>query len=170
MKTEREMLGRFGPNHVFSVKDINAIHRSFLGSVYEWAGSYRTVNLSKGGFPFATAIPSMMKRLEKKILLRNTPCSDSSINEIASKIAVVHVELLLIHPYREGNGRTARLLVTLMAYQAELPGIDFGFIGSRGKEFDNYITAIQQGIDENYKPMREIIRRAIQRALRRAKQ
>ncbi len=33
----------------------------------------------------------------------------------------VHEELVLIHPFREGNGRVARLLSTLMAFQAGLP-------------------------------------------------
>jgi cell filamentation protein len=98
----------------------------------------------------------------------NTPCQGTTLDEIAQKIAVVHVELLLIHPYREGNGRTARMLAILMAYQAGLPGIDFGFIGSSGKEFDAYIHAVQEGINDNYEPMTTIILRALNKALSRA--
>jgi len=76
----------------------------------------------------------------------------------------VHVEFLLRHPYREGNGRTARLLATLAASQAGLPGIDFGFIGSRGKEYDMYVAAIQAGINEEYSWMQQIKERALTRA------
>ncbi len=81
---------------------------------------------------------------------------------------MVHAEVLVLHPYREGNGRTARLLATLMAYQAGLPGIDFGFIGSRGLEFAKYASAVQSALTRRVKPMERIVLRALRRALRRA--
>jgi hypothetical protein len=40
-----------------------------------------------------------------------------------------------------------------MAYQAGQPGIDFGFIGGRGKEFQGYVSAIQAGMRQAYGPM-----------------
>jgi hypothetical protein len=58
------------------------------------------------------------------------------------------------------------LLATLGAYQAGMPGIDFGFIRSRGKEFDNYVAAIQDGINEDYGRMEQIVKRALARAKR----
>jgi cell filamentation protein len=169
MSAERELLGIFDKDHRFDLDNLNLIHKKFLGKIYSWAGEYRSVNLSKGGFVFATAIAihrGLMKDFEKKVLFVHTPCSGKILEEIALHIATVHVEFLLIHPYREGNGRTARLLATLMAYQAGLPGIDFGFIRSRGKEFDRYISAIQAGLRQNYKPMQQIILKALKRALR----
>jgi len=87
--------------------------------------------------------------------------SGENLDEIALKIAEVHVEFLLLHPYREGNGRTARLLATIMAYQSGLPGIDFSFIKSKGKEFDNYISAIQNGMKKDYNKMKNIILKAL---------
>jgi hypothetical protein len=47
-----------------------------------------------------------------------------------------------------------------------MPGIDFGFIRSRGKEFDNYVAAIQDGINEDYGRMEQIVKRALARAKR----
>lgn len=58
------------------------------------------------------------------------------------------------------------MLATLAAYQAGMPGIDFGFIRSRGKEFDGYVTAIQDGIKEDYSRVEQIIERALRRAQR----
>ena len=129
------------------------------------------MNLLKGGFPFAAAmaIPQAMKDFERRFLSRYTPCRGTTVDEIAAHIAAVHVEFLLIHPYREGNGRTARLLATLMAYQARLPGLDFGFISSRGREFDRYVSAIHAGMKQNYRPMSEIMKKALSRALRTAR-
>ena len=166
MHAERSMLSEFAIDQQLRLKNIHQLHRLFLGNMYEWAGTYRTVNISKGGFPFASALalPQAMKEFEKKVLKPNTPCHGATLEEIASKIAIVHVEFLLLHPYREGNGRTARLLATLMAYQANLKGIDFGFIGSNGKNFNAYIRAIQSGIERNYAPMQKIIIKALRGA------
>ncbi|NTU98328.1 MAG: cell filamentation protein Fic, partial [Chlorobiaceae bacterium] len=54
--------------------------------------------------------------------------------------ATVHLELLFIHPYREGNGRTARLVATLMALQAGYNGFNWEIAEER---FADYIKAIQ---------------------------
>jgi cell filamentation protein len=169
LKAEEALIRKHTADHRFTVEDINGIHRLFLGEIYDWAGRYRDVNLSKGSFPFASAmaIPSALRNFERRILSIHTPCRSGKLEDVAYTIAIVHVEFLLIHPYREGNGRTARLLATLMAYQAGLPGLDFGFIGSRGREFGRYVAAIHAGLIENYRPMAEIMKRAITRALRR---
>ena len=50
------------------------------------------------------------------------------MDEIAEAIATVHTEYILIHPFREGNGRLGRLIAVLMGLQAGLPVLDFGAI------------------------------------------
>jgi cell filamentation protein len=59
--------------------------------------------------------------------------------------------LILIHPFREGNGRCARLLAWLMAMQANLPSLDFSPLAGRGKAA--YISAIHASLDRNYAPL-----------------
>jgi cell filamentation protein len=102
-----------------------------------------------------------MKVFERNVLQELTPCNGVGVDEFAVQIAPVHAELLLIHPYREGNGRTARLLATLLAYQAGMPGIDFSFIKSRGKEFEKYVHAIHAALNDDYLPMKDIIKRGL---------
>jgi cell filamentation protein len=171
IEAEHALMGVFGQHHTFTRKDIDRIHRLFLGKIYAWAGTTRDVNISNGGFAFAPwhLVPQLMNDLERDVLAKHTPCGGATIEEIAEHIAVVHLELLPIHPYREGNGRTARLLATMMAYQAGMPGINFGFIGSRGKEFVGYVSAVQAGLNDNYAPMTAIVLRALRRALRRSR-
>ena len=48
-------IGQFNENHRFTAADLRAMHKSWLGEIYEWAGDYRQVNVSKGDFPFAAA-------------------------------------------------------------------------------------------------------------------
>ncbi len=167
MKAENYLIRNYNKDHRFSSKDIHLINRVFLGEIYEWAGKLRDVNVSKVNFMFASAfaLPELMKEFEKNVLYINTPCQ-GDLNSIALKIAEVHTELLLLHPYRDGNGRTARLLATIMSYQAGFPGIDFSFIGGKGKEFNKYIRAVQNGMEKNYALMEDIMKRGIKLSLR----
>ncbi len=44
---------KFTAGHRFTPADIRRLHRLWLGPIYAWAGEYRSVNISKGGFMFA---------------------------------------------------------------------------------------------------------------------
>lgn len=156
----------YGEDHRFRSADIRRIHGLWLGNVYEWAGSYRQVNLSKGNFPFAAAahIPMLMAEFEQGALRQFTPCHFTNESDLAFALAVVHVELVLIHPFREGNGRVARMLSILMSLQAGLPSLDFGNI--RGKKRKEYFSAVQEGLDRNYEPMTKIFSDVIGRTIR----
>lgn len=77
----------------------------------------------------------------------------------------MHAELVLIHPFREGNGRCARLLATLMALQAGWPVLDFGAFEGRGRA--RYFTAIQAAFDESYGPITSLFWSVLDRTARR---
>ena len=94
-----------------------------------------------------------------------TPCNFSSLEMQARALAVVHAELVLIHPFRDGNGRCARLLSTLMGLQARLPTLALGSI--RGIERRRYVAAIHAALGKDYAPMESVFRRVIERTLRR---
>jgi cell filamentation protein len=150
----------------FTAEIICDMHRMWLGSIYLWAGNYRQVNMSKGGFPFAAPafIPKLMTEFEQNVLSKFTPCRFNVREEILYALAIVHVEFLLIHPFREGNGRLARLLSILMALQAGLPLLDFSNI--KGKEKERYFAAVRAGLDRDYQFMETIFDGVLSRALR----
>jgi len=85
------------------------------------------VNLAKDGFHFAAAaqIPRLLEEFERRFLQRFTPCHGLRHEELVNALAVTHVELILIHPFREGNGRLARLLADTMALQAGNDPLDY---------------------------------------------
>lgn len=157
-QAEEEVINIYGANHKFESSDLCKIHKIWLGNIYPWAGKFRNVNLSKGDFSFATAaqIPRLMKTFEKDYLFNLTPCNFDVLDKVINAIALVHVELILIHPFREGNGRVARLLATLMALQAGYPPLDFFTIKKKKKE--EYFAAVRAGMDRNYLPMESIFR------------
>lgn len=150
----------------FTANDICKMHKVWLGEIYEWAGEYRQVNIAKGDFMFAAAgqVPRLMQAFERGPLREFTPCQFSGIDDQSHALALVHAELILIHPFREGNGRCARLLSVLMGLQAGLPALDFG--GIRREEKRRYIGAIHSAVGQDYAPMSLIFRRVIERTLR----
>jgi cell filamentation protein len=166
LRTLEELVRIYDQTHRFTAADVRRIHKMWLEPIYAWAGKYRQVNLSKGDFPFAAAnqIPRLMMEFEKGPLREYTPCRFTGMSEIARAIAVVHAELLLIHPFREGNGRVARLLAVLMALQAGLPPLDFGNI--KGRKRQEYFRAVQAGLDRDYKPMEKVFSAVIRRTRR----
>lgn len=156
-----QAIERYTTDHRFTAEDVCDLHRSWLGAVYPWAGQYRTVDIGKGGFQFAHAalIPNLMRDLENGPLRQFTPCLAQPDAQIAYALAVVHAELVLIHPFREGNGRLARLLAMLMALQASLPPLDFTPMSGRGKP--HYIAAIHAATGRDYRPLAVIFERII---------
>lgn len=61
-------------------------------------------------FAAAVQVPRLLEVFERECLRNYTPCTASDGDALAEAIAITHVELILIHPFREGNGRLARLL------------------------------------------------------------
>jgi cell filamentation protein len=45
--------------------------------------------------------------------------------QLIAAVAITHVELILIHPFREGNGRLSRLLADVMAVQGGYKPLDY---------------------------------------------
>jgi len=161
-----QLIDDTGEDQRFSAADICSMHRIWLEAIYPWAGEYRQVNVAKDGFMFAAAgeVPRLMREFERGPLREFTPCRWMDAAMQARALAIVHVELVLIHPFREGNGRCSRLLAVLMGLQAGLPVLDFG--GVRGEEKRRYIAAVQAGLDRNYEPMTTVFERIIRRTLR----
>jgi cell filamentation protein len=150
----------------FTAADIRSMHHSWLGDIFDWAGEYRSVNIAKGSFMFAAAtqVPRLMQDFERGPLREYTPCQFGTTRGQATALAIVHAELILIHPFRDGNGRCARLLAMLMALQAGLPALDFG--GIQGAKKRDYISAVQAAMSRDYAPMIKVFERVIARTLK----
>jgi cell filamentation protein len=163
-RTMDVLVRTYGETHRFTAADLCECHRLWLGDLYEWAGRYRQVNVSKDGFPFAAAaqVPALMDEFERGVLRRCTPCTFADRAEVVRALAETHVELVLIHPFRDGNGRLARVLMTLMALQAGLPLLDFSVVA--GKSKDAYIAAIQAGLEKRYAPMEKLVAEVIEQS------
>lgn len=156
---EQVLLQELPPGPV-TVAMLRKWHRRWLGNVYDWAGQDRGVNMSKGGFAFAAAaqIPRLLTLFERDILARFTPCTAMQGDALVEAIATVHVEFILIHPFREGNGRLSRLLADVMAVQAGEEPVDYS---SWDTNKPAYIAAIHAGMSGDYQPMMRWVAKAL---------
>lgn len=100
-------------SNTFDVEHYKAIHKYLFEDIYEWAGKYRTANISKKGTKFASAdnISNLMsacfKRLKECNYFQNEP-----FDEFVENIVDFYCVTNRIHPFREGNGRTQRIFIT----------------------------------------------------------
>ncbi len=83
---------------------LQAIHRCLFEEIYPFAGQTRRLNLSKGGFRFASAL-YLDDALEKISAMPH-----ATFEEIVAK----YVEMNIAHPFLEGNGRSARIWLDAM--------------------------------------------------------
>lgn len=96
-----------------------AIHRHLYQDVYDWAGELRTVRTAKGGNPFC--YPEHMEAQLKKLFGEFAAAKqfrELDADEFAKAAAHFLAELNVIHPFRDGNGRTQLTFLKLIATAA----------------------------------------------------
>jgi len=150
------------PEGQLSVAMLKRWHRRWLGNLYEWAGQERSVNISKGGFMFAPSaqLPKLLNEFDTKYLAQYTPCSGMDEEQLIAAIAITHVELILIHPFREGNGRLSRLIADVMVVQGGYKPLDYQ---SWEQNKTQYISAIHAGVSMDYEPMKHWVKKALRK-------
>ena len=95
------------------------LHRMLFSELYDWAGTLRDIDLSKKGTQFYPA-----RELEHlgELRFRRLAADDYLCGlkhaDFADALAVLYHDLNMLHPFREGNGRTERLFLTLLVRNA----------------------------------------------------
>ena len=134
-------------------------HRALLGEIYPFAGAWRTVALHKGEGPTRWPLPPggiqpQMELLERDVLSRSPMISENN-GTVFGYAAEVMGECIAIHPFREGNGRTAFILGNLILMQNNLLPLD---VYDRRRDDDRYIAACEAArTHKNYAPLAALI-------------
>ncbi len=105
------------------------IHKYLFDDIYDFAGKIRTVNLSKGNFRFAPLmyLEAAIENVDK--MPQNT------FDEIVEK----YVEMNIVHPFREGNGRSMRIWLDMMLKKQIGQVVDWSKI-----EKEDYLMAMER--------------------------
>ena len=92
-----------------------SLHRQMFSDLYEWAGTVRNINISKKGTVFCNASDIERIGVLKFERLKSQHYLKGMKNEkFLDELTDLYHELNMLHPFREGNGRTLRLFVTLL--------------------------------------------------------
>lgn len=121
------------------------IHKYLFEQIYDFAGEVRTVNLAKGNFRFAPVmyLQVAIENIEKM--------PQSTFDEIIEK----YVEMNIAHPFREGNGRSARIWLDIMLKKELNHVIDWSLVDK-----EDYLLAMERS------PIRDIeIKHILKQAL-----
>lgn len=96
--------GIIGDIEVGTINGLKQIHAYLFGGLYDFAGQIRKLNISKGGFVFASV------GYLKETLLSIEKMPENNVEQIVRK----YVEMNVAHPFMEGNGRTTRIWLDLI--------------------------------------------------------
>ena len=105
------------------------IYKYLFDDIYDFAGKIRTVNISKGNFRFAPLmyLEAAIENIDK--MPQNT------FDEIVEK----YVEMNIVHPFREGNGRSMRIWLDMMLKKQIGQVVDWSKI-----EKEDYLMAMER--------------------------
>jgi len=114
-----------------TVNGLQQIHAYLFGGLYDFAGQIRTLNISKGGFAFASAmyLKDNLKKIEQM--------TEGTFDEIIDK----YVEMNIAHPFKEGNGRSARIWLDLIFKKRLQRCVDWSKINK-----NDYLAAMRKSV------------------------
>lgn len=123
----RPLKGKFDKKHLCD------IHKFIFGDVYPFAGKMRDEDISKGNFRFASArflheqTDELLNNLKQDHFLK-----ELSFHPFVDRLTYYLVELNVLHPFREGNGRVQREFIRSLALQA---GYQINWTRVEGSQF-----------------------------------
>jgi cell filamentation protein len=139
----------------FDLAHLMAIHKAIFADLFDWAGKLRTVNIAKGN-PFCQSayLVDYADDLFGKLKAENY-LSDVSSDELPERLAYYLSEINILHPFREGNGRTQRMFID---YLARYNGyhLDYSDVTD-----DEMIEVSVLAFDMNYQKLNTMIQRII---------
>ena len=138
---------------------VQQVHRELLGEIYPFAGAWRTVALHKGEGPTKWPMPPggiepLMEIFDRDVLNKSPVIADDDTAVVAFAAEVMG-EFIAIHPFREGNGRTAFILGNLILMQNDLLPLD---VYDRRHDEGRYFDACEAvRVKKDYTPMASLI-------------
>lgn len=140
------------------------IHRIAFGHLYEWAGKWRTFVPNVGSYvpPEAERVPMLMYEFGDELKFRQSKIDSANEDEVAELLAYAHHKLVHIHPFTNGNGRTARLITNVLAYNHGYREVVL-YTREQGSSRNEYLQAIRLGDTYDLSALTTLIKRQLKR-------
>lgn len=94
----------------FTKEGFKSLHQHLFQDLYSFAGEFRDVQLMKGGTRFCQVEHLDLYSADLFCKLGKEP-GWTTLEEAADRLAFFKSELNMLHPFREGNGRTTRIFI-----------------------------------------------------------
>ena len=106
------------PIKIKGIDNLFIIHKYLFQEVYAWAGEKRTVEISKAGHQFfpTTHFRNAFNFIDS-LIVEYKKINKSNKKQIANKLAEILDSINYLHPFRDGNGRTQREFLRLLALE-----------------------------------------------------
>lgn len=119
---QQPIIGNFDFDHY------KRIHHFLFCDLYDWAGQVRSINISKKGTAFVSADEIESCALACFRRLSSFDPTQLSHRQLAEEIADFYHTINMLHPFREGNGRTQRIFfaqwIQHLGYEFSLADVD----------------------------------------------
>jgi len=138
---------------------ILSIHKIAFVELYEWAGKWRTIDVIVGQLepPKPVQILQLLYQfidnLNHKITIAKT------VEDKIEILVFAHYEFIRIHPFNNGNGRTGRMLMNIIAMQMGFKPLELYY--RQGKSRKIYIDAMKAADNGDFTPIRALIRKEL---------
>jgi cell filamentation protein len=109
------------PIKIKGIESLFEIHLHLFQDLYAWAGKKRIVEISKDGKQFfpTTYFDNAFRYIDQLVTeFKKIPKDDKT--NLAKKLAEILDNLNYLHPFREGNGRTQREFLRMLALEKDL--------------------------------------------------
>lgn len=138
----------------FNLSHLKNLHWHLFQDVYDWAGKIRTVDISKGNTRFCTC-SRVESELNKQLSRIHSLDQQNQKVDLFPEVTDIFCELNVIHPFREGNGRTQRFffeeLYFFLGKSVNWPDISK----------DEWVEANINGYHGDLNPLHKILTQAI---------
>lgn len=150
------------------------IHKTSFSFIFpDWAGKFRTIDLTVGDFepPHYSIVVPLIKNLcddleERLKHIPPTSAEEEFLHEVISLLAWFQHQFVWIHPFKDYNGRLARLMTNLLALNLGLPALEIK--AETGKDRENYIDAMKAADNHDFFKLEKLIADALKESLEKA--
>jgi Fic family protein len=148
------------------------VHAEGFSSIFpDWAGKYRTVDVTVGDYepPHYSQLPVLIKNLcdDLEERLRHLPSLENDeqfLAELISILAWFQHHLVWIHPFRDYNGRIARLLTNLLLLNLGFPLASIK--AETGKDRSEYVDSMKAADNHDYSKLEKLLASALKEGLK----
>jgi len=150
---------------------IKDIHREGFGFIFpDWAGNFRIIDVTVGEYEpphysqIAVLVKNLCEDLEERLKYISSPKDEEKfLAEIIALLAWFQQRFVWIHPFKDYNGRIARLLTNLLTLNFGLPILEIK--AETGADRQRYIKAMKAADNHDYSKLERLIANALKESL-----